>query len=322
MCVSYSMFFSLLAIIQVLQCVFLLFHVFTVFPHISGPTVCTSHSASFSMFLAIFQVKEYLFLIFYLFQFSCHVTGPTVCISHFSGFSVFLAIFQFLLCEFLIFLICQLSCHIPGPTVRVCLIFHVFQCFSPYSRSNSVCVSFSTFFSFLAIFLVLQCAFLILHIFQFSRHIAGPTIIVSLLPRFSVIPPYSRSYNVCVSHIPRFFILMAIIRVLQCVFLFFHVFHCFSTYSRSYSLYLSFCKFFNVSSDIPGQTVFVSHFLPFSVFLPYSRSYSVHFTFSTFFSFLAIFQVLQCVFLIFHDFQFSRHSPGPTVLFISHFLRF
>jgi hypothetical protein len=43
---------------------------------------------------------------------------------------------------------------------------HIFECFSPYSRSNSVCVSFCMFFSFLAIFQVLQGAFLIFHVFQ------------------------------------------------------------------------------------------------------------------------------------------------------------
>ena len=37
--------------------------------------------------------------------------------------------------------------------------------------------------------------------------------------------------------------------------------------------------------------------------------------------FLAIFHVLECVFLIFRDFQFSRHIPGPSVC-ISHFSRF
>ena len=42
---------------------------------------------------------------------------------------------------------------------------------------------------------------------------------------------------------------------------------------------------------IPGPTVCISYFPPFSVLL-------------------AIFQVLQCVFLIFYDFQYSRHSPG------------
>ncbi|SFW06984.1 Uncharacterised protein [Chlamydia abortus] len=37
--------------------------------------------------------------------------------------------------------------------------------------------------------------------------------------------------------------------------------------------------------------------------------------------FLVIFHVLKCVFLIFRDFQFSRHIPGPSVC-ISHFSRF
>ena len=36
---------------------------------------------------------------------------------------------------------------------------------------------------------------------------------------------------------------------------------------------------------------------------------------------LAIFHVPKCVFLIFRDFQFSRHIPGP-ILGISHFSRF
>ena len=35
--------------------------------------------------------------------------------------------------------------------------------------------------------------------------------------------------------------------------------------------------------------------------------------FQPFSVFLAIFQDLKCVFLIFRDFQFSRHIPGPTV---------
>ncbi|SFW06427.1 Uncharacterised protein [Chlamydia abortus] len=36
--------------------------------------------------------------------------------------------------------------------------------------------------------------------------------------------------------------------------------------------------------------------------------------------FLAIFPVLNCVFLILRDFQFSRHITGPSVC-ISHFSR-
>ena len=43
--------------------------------------------------------------------------------------------------------------------------------------------------------------------------------------------------------------------------------------------------------------------------------------FSTFSVFLAIFHLLNCVFFIFRDFQFSRHIPGPS-LCISHFSLF
>ena len=108
-------------------------------------------------------------------------------------------------------------------------------------------------------------------------------------------------------------------------------------------MYFSFFTFFSVSSHILGPTVCVSHFERFSLFLaifqvlpseflifllckcfffsPYSRSYSVFDSFFMFLSFLPIIQVLQCVCLIFHVFQFSRHDPGPTVC-ISHVSRF
>jgi hypothetical protein len=43
--------------------------------------------------------------------------------------------------------------------------------------------------------------------------------------------------------------------------------------------------------------------------------------FSRFTVVFAIFNHLQFVFLIFHDFQYSRHIPGPRVC-ISHFSRF
>jgi hypothetical protein len=51
----------------------------------------------------------------------------------------FLDIFKFLQCVFLIFHIFHFSLHIPGPNEYISH-FHVFQCFSPYSRSYSVCV--------------------------------------------------------------------------------------------------------------------------------------------------------------------------------------
>ena len=47
----------------------------------------------------------------------------------------------------------------------------------------------------------------------------------------------------------------------------------------------------------------------FQSFLPYTRSYNVLSSFFSFVIFLAIFRILQCVFLIFHVFQcFSPYS--------------
>jgi hypothetical protein len=136
-----------------------------------------------------------------------------MCVFLFARFSVFLAIFHVLLCEFLIFLICQCSRHIPGPTVCVSVFPH-FSVFSIQSRSYSVCFSFSTFSVFLAICDVLSCEFLIFYLFQFYRHLPGPT--------------------VCIYHFPTFSVCLAIFQVLQCVCFIFHFFQFyFVTYSRS-----------------------------------------------------------------------------------------
>jgi len=128
-------------------------------------------------------------------------------------------------------------------------------------------------FSFLAIFHVLELTFLIFQLFQVSS-------------------PYFTCYNVCFS---------------------FSTFSLILPYSRSYCVHLSFFMFFNISRHISLPKECYSHFLWFSVFLPYSRSYSLQFSFFTFFSDLVIFQLLKCVFLIFHDFQFSCHIPCPRV---------
>ena len=129
------------------------------------------------------------------------------------------------------------------------------------------------------------------------------------------------SYSACYPF-SVIFSFLSILQVLQCAILIFHLFQCFSPYSRSSSVFVSFSTFFLISRHLPGPTMCISHFPLFSVFL-------------------AIFQVLQCVFLIFHDFQFSRHIPpsysvhfpfanffsvsrhipGHTV-FVSHFQRF
>jgi hypothetical protein len=68
----------------------------------------------------------------------------------------------------------------------VCLIFHIFQCFSPYSRSYGVHKSFSTLFCFLAIFQIIEYSFLFFHVCQVSSHIPDPTVCTSHFPFFSV----------------------------------------------------------------------------------------------------------------------------------------
>ena len=98
-------------------------------------------------------------------------------------------------------------------------------------------------------------------------------------------------------------------------------FSVFSPYSRSYSVFFSFCMFFSVSHHIPGQTFFVSHFPRYSVFSPHSRSYSVCVSFCNLLRFLAIIQVLHCVFLLSKFLTVSRHISGPTMC-VSHFPQF
>ena len=185
------------------------------------------------------------------FQFSCHMPGPTLYIYNFLCFSVFLAIFQVLPCEILIFLVSQFFRHITGPTVWVS--------------------HFSRFLRFLAIFQVLPCLFLIFLVCQFSQHIPDTTVHVSHFTRFSGFSPYSRSYCVHFS----FFILLTLSQNISglTLFLIFHVFQCFLTYS--------------------SPTMRVSHFR-LSVFSPYVMSYSVHLSF---FSFLSV----------------SRHIPVPIM---------
>ena len=123
---SFSFFFlvSFIAIIQVLQCAFLIFHVFTFSHQIPSRTVFVSYFPRFSVFFP--QSSSYSVNFSYLkfFTVSYHNPCTTVCVSHFTSFSLFLAIFHVLLCDFLHFLVFQLSV------------------FSPYSKSYSVCVSF------------------------------------------------------------------------------------------------------------------------------------------------------------------------------------
>ena len=167
--------------------------------------------------------------LFLVCEISCHNPGPTVHISHFSCFSLFLDIFQVIQWVCLIFQIFEFSHRISVPTMwfsHFCL-----SIFSPYSWSYSMCVSFSTFFTFLALYQVLKCTFLIFHVF-----------LCLLL--------YTRSCHVSFSF-SLLVSFLTIFQVLQCAFLIFLIFHIFS-----------------VSFHIPAHTVCVSHFPRFLVFSP------------------------------------------------------
>ena len=123
-----------------------------------------------------------------------------------------------------------------------------------------------------------------------------------ILNVFHCFTRYSRSYSVHFSF-PRFSVFFAIFQVLQCAFLFFHVF-----------LGFSFCH-------ILGRTGCNSHFSNFLVYSSKSKSYSVHFSYFMFLVFLAIFPVLQCVCLIFHIFPLSLPYSRSSMECVS-FLRF
>ena len=123
--------------------------------------------------------------------------------------------------------------------------------------------SFFTFFSDFVIFQVVKWMFLIFHDFQFSCRIPRPTVDISILSTFFSFPRHISRPYVCISHI---------------------------------------CDF-QFSRHIPGPTVYFSHFSRFSVISSFFKSSSGCFSFYMIFTFLAIFQVLQWAFLIFHVFQ-------------------
>ena len=196
---------------------------FSVSRHIPGHTFFASPFPRIH-FSPHIQVIECSCLIFQDFQFPRHNPGTTVYIFHFLRYSPFFAINFRSLCVCFSFSMI-LNFHALLQVLQCAfLICHIFPCFLSPTRSNNVCVSFSMFFSFLAIFQDIHFSYLIFYVIQFSW----------------------------------------IFQVLQCVFLNLHIFPC---------------------------------------FLPNSRTYSVRFSYSTFFSSLAIFQVLECVFLIFHVFD-------------------
>ena len=122
--------------------------------------------------------------------------------------------------------------------------------------SYHVCVSFSTFFSFLPIIQTYSAYFSFFTLFSVSCHIPGYTMFVTLFPRLFV-----------------------------CLFVF-------SPHSRSYIVYFSFFSMF--LSHISFSKMCISQFPRFSIFSPNSNpKVSIsHFSHSSLF--FAKFQVLQC----------------------------
>jgi len=167
------------------------------------------------------------------FFFSPYSMSYTVQFSFSTFFSVSPSCFRSYSLNFSFSTFFSFSPHISGPTLCI-LIFHVLQCFLPYSRSSSVCFSFFMFLGFLAKFHVLQRAFLNFHIFQVSRNIPGTIVCIYHFPSFSVFLAVSRSYNVHFSF-SSFFSFIAIFQVLHVQF--------------------SFCKFFIIFCHITGPRV-------------------------------------------------------------------
>jgi len=277
---------------------FSFFTLFSVSRHIPGYTVSVPHFPSFFYFPAIFHVLQFAFRNFHVFHsFSSQSRSYSVCFS-FSTFFKFFAKIQVLIWVF--------------------LIFQVFHCFSPQSRSYTVFLPFHTFFKFFAKIQVLLY-FSYFTFFTVSHHNPDPTVYVSHFPRLSVflttlpvlpceiliflICKFSCHIpvpTVCNFHFSSFSVFLTTIQIIHFVFAFlhvfqvfrqnpgptlfliFHVFHCFSSQSRSYSVFFSFCTFYS--------------------FLPHFMSCHVSFSFSSFVSFLAIYQVLQCAIFTFHVF--------------------
>ena len=127
--------------------------------------------------------------------------------------------------------------------------FSRWSLFSPYPRSYSVCVSFSTFFSFLTIIQVKQCLCFIFLVFQFSLHNPGPTVLFLFFHVFTV-SRHIRGPTVCVSHFAGFSVFLETFQVLSV---------CFSFYTS-----------LRFSQDIPSPTVFMSPFPRLSLFSRYS----------------------------------------------------
>ena len=144
---------------------------------------------------------------------------------------MFLTIFYILRCVCLIFHIFQFSPHNPD---LQCIfhIFHLIQCFYPYSSYTMFVthfprVFFFYFVCFFTTFQVLQCVFLTFHVFQCFSSIFHVLNCVYL--RFHLFQFFSPNSNpkVSISHFSHSSLFFTKFEVLQCVFLIVNVFQFF-----------------------------------------------------------------------------------------------
>ena len=209
---SFSSFVSFLALFQVLQCVCLIYHVFSVFSpysrtygvhysfltffsvfhHIPDQTVFVSHFPCWSVFspysrffcvhflfftffkfLAIFLVIQCLSLIFHVFSpFSSvlsHSTGKKDITTSSSAASFIASSGEKIRTPENVVAYIALSHGFSAPDVACQPLIHCSP-ITPLLRPE-----IGSFSVFLDIFQVKQCLCHIFHIFQFSRHIQGPT---------------------------------------------------------------------------------------------------------------------------------------------------
>ena len=124
---------------------------------------------------------------------------------------------------------------------------------------------------------------------------------ISHFSRFSVILSFFKSSSGCFSF-SMIFSFLAIFHVLQWTFLNFPPFSVYLDIFHVLKCAFLIFRNFQFSRHIPGPSVCISHFSRFLVISSFFKSSSGCFSFFTFFSDFFIFQVVQWMFLIFHDF--------------------
>ena len=197
------------------------------------------------------------------FSVSSHIPVSKACVSHFPCFSPYTMLYNVSFSFFYVFQFC--SPHTMYYSAFI--IFHHFSCTGHIPCSQVLILHFPSFSVFLAIYHVLQWAFLIFHVFQRS---SPHTMFYSEVSHFQCFCfyPYTMFYSVHFSF-SMFSVIFTLYHVLQCAFLIFHAFQCFLPYPIFYNVFLIFHVF--------------------QRFSPYTMFYSVRLNFPFFFQFFSPF---------------------------------